>query len=95
MKTAAEAKDLAEQQPLYEKYVNPQWVRLLDVLGMNVRYTSCVGSELFTDDGRRILDSIPATAFITWDTTIPALCVLSKRSSISMDRRCCKGMCRS
>jgi ornithine--oxo-acid transaminase len=56
MKPAAEAKDLAEQQPLYEKYVNPQWVRLLDVLGMNVRYTTCVGSELFTDDGRRILD---------------------------------------
>ncbi len=56
MKPAAEAKDLSEQQPLYEKYVNPQWVRLLDVLGMNVRYTSCVGSELFTDDGRRILD---------------------------------------
>ena len=44
------------QQPLYEKYVNPQWVRLLDVLGMNVHYASCLGSELFTDDGRRILD---------------------------------------
>ncbi len=43
-------------QPLYEKYVNPQWVRLLDVLGMNVRYTSCLGSELFTEDGRSILD---------------------------------------
>jgi ornithine--oxo-acid transaminase len=56
MTPAAEAKDLSEQQPLYEKYVNPQWVRLLDVLGMNVHYTSCVGSELFTDDGRRILD---------------------------------------
>src|ERR1700731_895003 len=56
MNTTAEAKDLSEQQPLYEKYVNPQWVRLLDVLGMNVRYTSCLGSELFTDDGRRILD---------------------------------------
>jgi ornithine--oxo-acid transaminase len=56
MNTTAEAKELSEQQPLYEKYVNPQWVRLLDVLGMNVRYTSCLGSELFTEDGRRILD---------------------------------------
>jgi len=36
--------------------VNPQWVRLLDVLAMNVRYERCVGAELFTDDGRRILD---------------------------------------
>ena len=25
-------------------------------LGMNVRYASCLGSELFTEDGRRILD---------------------------------------
>jgi len=36
--------------------VNPQWVRLLDVLQLNVRYTRCLGSELYTDDGRRILD---------------------------------------
>lgn len=41
---------------LYEEYVNPQWVRLLDILGMNVRYARCLGSELFTDDGRAILD---------------------------------------
>jgi ornithine--oxo-acid transaminase len=41
---------------LYSENVNPQWVRLLDVLAMNVRYARCVGSELFTDDGRRILD---------------------------------------
>jgi len=44
------------RRDLYEKYVNPQWVRLLDVLGMNVRYASCLGAELFTEDGRRILD---------------------------------------
>lgn len=36
--------------------MNPQWVRLLDVLQLNVRYTRCLGSELYTDDGRRILD---------------------------------------
>jgi ornithine--oxo-acid transaminase len=36
--------------------VNPQWVRLLDVLQLNVRYTRCVGTELYTEDGRRILD---------------------------------------
>jgi ornithine--oxo-acid transaminase len=40
----------------YQDCVNPQWVRLLDVLRLNVRYTRCVGSELYTDAGRRILD---------------------------------------
>jgi ornithine--oxo-acid transaminase len=56
MNPISTAKDLSSQQPLFERYVNPQWVRLLDVLGMNVRYTSCLGSELVTDDGRRIMD---------------------------------------
>ncbi len=41
---------------LYSEHVNPQWVRLLDLLEMNVRYERCLGSELFTSDGRRILD---------------------------------------
>ena len=40
----------------YSAHVNPQWVRLLDLLEMNVRYERCVGSELFDCDGRRILD---------------------------------------
>jgi len=41
---------------LYERYVNPQWVRLLDVLQMNVKYARCSGVELHTSDGRRVLD---------------------------------------
>ena len=40
----------------YAKRVNPEWVRLLDLLQMNVRYERCVGTELFTDDGKRVLD---------------------------------------
>jgi len=40
----------------YEQFVNPQWVALLNILDMNVRYVRCAGSELFTEDGRRILD---------------------------------------
>jgi len=40
----------------YSTHVNPQWVRLLNLLQMNVRYTRCVGAELFTEDGTRILD---------------------------------------
>ena len=43
-------------ETLYQERVNPQWVRLLDVLQMNARYTRCEGTELFTEDGRRILD---------------------------------------
>jgi ornithine--oxo-acid transaminase len=40
----------------YEEYVNPQWVALLNLLDLNVEYERCVGCELFTRDGRRILD---------------------------------------
>src|SRR5450631_3494193 len=40
----------------YQDYVNPQWVSLLNLLGMNVEYERCLGCELFTKDGRRILD---------------------------------------
>jgi ornithine--oxo-acid transaminase len=40
----------------YARRVNPEWVRLLDLLQMNVRYERCVGVELLTDEGRRILD---------------------------------------
>ena len=40
----------------YEQYVNPQWVRLLDVLQMNVEYVRCRGAELHTSDGRTIVD---------------------------------------
>jgi ornithine--oxo-acid transaminase len=40
----------------YSDYVNPQWVALLNLLEMNSRYERCLGTELFTADGRRILD---------------------------------------
>src|SRR3954451_8847565 len=40
----------------YSSYVNPQWVKLLDILGLNASYRCCAGTELFTTDGRRILD---------------------------------------
>jgi ornithine--oxo-acid transaminase len=41
---------------VYAQHVNPQWVRLLDLLEMNAQYHHCSGCELFTADGRRILD---------------------------------------
>jgi ornithine--oxo-acid transaminase len=40
----------------YTDHVNPQWVRLLDLLDMNVTYERCVGVELFTTSGRQMLD---------------------------------------
>lgn len=40
----------------YAEHVNPQWVRLLDVLQMNASYERCCGAELYTTDGTRILD---------------------------------------
>ena len=41
---------------LYSQATNPQWVRLLNTLQMNVRYRTCEGAVLHTDDGRRIVD---------------------------------------
>jgi ornithine--oxo-acid transaminase len=40
----------------YSDHVNPQWVRLLNLLDMNTAYTRCAGVELTTADGRTILD---------------------------------------
>ena len=40
----------------YEEYVNPQWVSLLNLLGLNEEYERCQGTELSTKDGRKILD---------------------------------------
>ena len=40
----------------YVSHVNPQWVRLLDVLQMNVRYNRCEGTELHVAGGRTKLD---------------------------------------
>ncbi len=40
----------------YATHVNEHWVRLLDLLGMNLRYTHCTGDELHTEDGTTYLD---------------------------------------
>jgi ornithine--oxo-acid transaminase len=40
----------------YRRFVNPEWVRLLELLGMNVKYRRCLGTELLTEDGRVVLD---------------------------------------
>jgi ornithine--oxo-acid transaminase len=56
VRTAIIAPEVSEGTSNYNEYVNPQWVALLNLLGMNVEYERCLGCELFTKDGRRILD---------------------------------------
>jgi ornithine--oxo-acid transaminase len=52
----AQAKVLVSAASDYATFVNPQWQRLLSVLGMDIRYERCSGAELFTTDGRCIVD---------------------------------------
>ena len=40
---------------LYAQHVNPQWVKLLDVLQMNVAYARCQGVELHTTGPARVI----------------------------------------
>ena len=56
MGTAVQINEQLSASQRYAERVNPEWVRLLNLLEMNVRYERCVGAELFTSDGRRILD---------------------------------------
>jgi ornithine--oxo-acid transaminase len=47
---------LVSSDKLYTNSVNPQWVRLLDVLQMNVPFVHCEGAKLHGEDGRMVLD---------------------------------------
>src|SRR5258708_27930856 len=56
MKVAAmEVRDQAVAGASYQAHVNPQWVRLLNLLEMNARYVECRGERLRTSQGRTIL----------------------------------------
>lgn len=48
--------DEAQTEKQYFDYVNPQWVRLLSVLGLNKPFNKALGAELFSDDGDVYLD---------------------------------------
>jgi ornithine--oxo-acid transaminase len=56
METTLQIEQAAHASERYAQRVNPEWVRLLDLLQMNVRYERCMGVELFTDEGKCILD---------------------------------------
>jgi ornithine--oxo-acid transaminase len=53
---ATSAAELAGAVSAYSDHVNPQWVRLLNLLEMNVQYERCSGVELLTAGGKCILD---------------------------------------
>jgi len=40
----------------YRTFVNPEWARLLSLLGMDIKYRRCPGTELHTEDGRITVD---------------------------------------
>jgi hypothetical protein len=58
----ARSKLLTDSPPLYETYVSPQWVRLLDVLGMNADYDLMHASTGFWTEAlgmaRRVINVI-------------------------------------
>lgn len=47
----ATANAIENSTTAYRQFVNPQWARLLDVLGMNVGYRNCQGIHLTTTEG--------------------------------------------
>ena len=76
----------------YQAHVNPQWVKLLELLQMNARYVECRGEKLQTEDGRTILDFYPDTAFTTLVIIIRRLsrrCIVSWTGVVP---RCCRAM---
>jgi 4-aminobutyrate aminotransferase-like enzyme len=43
-------------QDSYALHVNPEWMKLINLLQMNLHFTRCTGAELETAEGRTILD---------------------------------------
>jgi ornithine--oxo-acid transaminase len=56
MSTAIQIGQSEHVSERYAERINREWVRLLNLLQMNVRYERCVGAELHSADGRCILD---------------------------------------
>lgn len=54
----AELHSTVDFEVQYINAVNPHWVRLLKLLQMNVHYERCIGAELFTTTGEKIIDCL-------------------------------------
>ena len=77
---------------LYFQHVNPQWVKLLRVLELSVSYERCEGGELFTADGRLILDFLSGYCVHNVGHNHPADCRPSSISCKSAAPLCCRAM---
>jgi ornithine--oxo-acid transaminase len=75
---------VASPDALYTEHVNPQWVRLLNLLRMNARYEHCEGAELFTTEGRRVLDFLSGYSVHNAGHNHPAIVAALKNE---LDRR--------
>ena len=79
----------------YADHVNPQWVRLLNLLDMNVVYERCVGTELFTVDGRRVSIFFPAIVYIILATIIRESSPHCRTNWNAAVPLCCRAMFRN
>lgn len=75
----------------YARHVNPQWVRLLDVLQMNVSYERCLGTELFASNGDVYLDFLSGYCVHNTGHNHPAI-IAAIQSELS---KCGPGMLQS
>ncbi len=75
----------------YAARVNPQWVRLLNLLEMNEEYERCSGVELHTAGGRTILDFLSGYCVHNAGITIPRI-IEALQDELDRDaaRRCCR-----
>ena|SRR5437763_6926612 len=79
----------------YADSVNPQWMRLLKLLEMNVRYNRCIGAELFTVDGQRILDLLSGYCVHNLGHNHPAIIEAVKDEVDRAALQCCRATSRS
>ena len=78
----------------YSEHVNPQWVRLLNLLQMNVRISVVSARSCSPRMAGASSISSPAIAFTIPGTIIPTSSPLLRTNSIAAARRCCRAMCR-
>lgn len=74
----------------YSEHVNPQWMRLLEVLQMNVRYAGCQGAELYPQSGGVILDFLSGYCVHNAGHNHPRIIAALKTNSTAADQQCCK-----
>lgn len=66
-----------EERSFCARHVNPIWVKLLDTLGMNVRYIHCIGANLYAghclDSIRSVVEAVHASK-VFWTDALDLGC---------------------